>query len=99
MSRRAKALNRPLSMRLSESDMAVIDRAAMRCERSRSDFVRVAAVQAAEEVMGGSRIRMSAGGFDAFMAAVSGPRVAAPEMVEVFRRSAPWDAARSVKES
>jgi uncharacterized protein (DUF1778 family) len=34
---------------------------------------------------------MSAAGFKAFMAALSEPVTAVPEMVELFRRSAPWE--------
>ena len=51
-----------------------------------------AAVRAAEDVlMETTPIRMSAEGFDAFMAAVSGPAMPGPEMVELFRRVAPWE--------
>lgn len=83
----------PLSMRLPDTDIAIIDRAARLRGRSRTDFVRDAAVRAAEDVlMETSPIRMSAEGFDAFMAAVAGPAVPVPEMVELFRRVAPWEA-------
>ena len=41
----------PLSMRLAEADIAIIDRAAGLRGRSRTDFVREAAVRAAEEVL------------------------------------------------
>ncbi len=83
----------PLSMRLPDTDIAIIDRAARLRGRSRTDFVRDAAVRAAEDVlMETSPIRMSAEGFDAFMAAVSGPGTPVPEMVDLFRRAAPWEA-------
>lgn len=86
----------PLSIRLPDADIAIIDRAARLRGRSRTDFMRDAAVRAAEDVlMETSPIRMSAEGFDAFMAAVSGPAVPVPEMVELFRRVAPWDAGSS----
>ncbi|MCP1469454.1 uncharacterized protein (DUF1778 family) [Sphingobium sp. OAS761] len=86
----------PLSMRLPDTDIAIIDRAARLRGRSRTDFVRDAAVRAAEEVlMETTPIRMSAEGFDAFMAAVSGPAVPVPEMAELFRRVAPWEADHS----
>lgn len=99
MPRSADAKSHPLSMRLPDSDIAIIDRAAMLRGRSRTDFVRDAAVRAAEDVlMEAMPIRMSVEGFDAFMAAVSGPAIAVPEMVEVFRRAAPWEAVRSPKE-
>jgi uncharacterized protein (DUF1778 family) len=82
----------PLSIRLPDADIAIIDRAARLRGRSRTDFMRDAAVRAAEDVlMETTPIRMSAEGFDAFMAAVSGPAAPAPEMVELFRRAAPWE--------
>jgi uncharacterized protein (DUF1778 family) len=83
----------PLSIRLPDADIAIIDRAARLRGRSRTDFMRDAAVRAAEDVlMETTPIRMSAEGFDAFMAAVSGPAAPVPEMVELFRRVAPWEA-------
>ncbi|MBV1691445.1 DUF1778 domain-containing protein [Novosphingobium sp. G106] len=83
----------PLSIRLPDADIAIIDRAARLRGRSRTDFMRDAAVRAAEDVlMETTPIRMSPEGFDAFMAAVSGPAVPVPEIVELFRRAAPWEA-------
>jgi uncharacterized protein (DUF1778 family) len=46
----------PISMRLPEADLAVIDRAASLRGRSRTDFVRDAAVRAAEEVVMENRL-------------------------------------------
>ena len=92
MPRGMKRKEHPLSMRLPEADIAMIDRAASLRGRSRTDFVRDAAVRAAEDVvMETAPIRMSPSGFKAFMAALSGPAVAVPEMVELFRRAAPWE--------
>jgi uncharacterized protein (DUF1778 family) len=82
-------------MRLPESDLAIIDRAASLRGRSRTDFVREAAVRAAEEViLDAALIRMSPAGFDAFLEAVSAPPRAVPKMVEVLTRKAPWERAR-----
>lgn len=82
----------PLSMRLPEADIAMIDRAAGLRGHSRTQFVRDAAVRAAEEVlMETTLLRMSPDGFEAFVAALSAPPVAVPEMVEVLRRRAPWE--------
>jgi len=73
-------------------DIALIDRAAMLRGRSRTDFVRDAAVRAAENVlMETVPVRMSPAGFKAFMGALSGPATEVPEMVELFRRRAPWE--------
>ena len=89
-----RALHRkdhPLSMRLPEADIAVIDRAAALRGRSRTDFVRDAAVRAAEEtIMERALIRMSPEGFEAFIDAISAPSKAAPELVAVLQRPLPW---------
>lgn len=89
---RAARKDHPLSMRLPASDIAIIDRAAGLRGRSRTDFVRDAAVRAAEEaIMENTPIRMSAAGFKAFAAAVAGPATSVPQMVELFKRKAPWE--------
>ena len=92
MRRAAGRKEHPLSMRLPEADIAIIDRAATLRGRSRTDFVREAAVRAAEDVlMETLPIRMSAAGFKAFVAALSGPATPVPEMIELFGRAAPWE--------
>jgi uncharacterized protein (DUF1778 family) len=89
---KAERKEHPISMRLPEADIAMIDRAAGLRGRSRTDFVREAAVRAAEEVLMESRlIRMSPEGFSDFMAVLSGPVKLAPEMMELAKRPAPWD--------
>jgi len=91
----ARKKEHPLSMRLPASDIAIIDRAADLRGRSRTDFVREAAVRAAEEVvMETALVRMSPKGFNAFMAAISAPAAAVPEMVALFNRKAPWESGR-----
>jgi uncharacterized protein (DUF1778 family) len=93
MTRTAKKKDHPLSMRFPEADIAIIDRAASMRGRSRTDFVRDAAVRAAEEVlMESTLVRMSAEGFDAFMAAVGAPATVVPAMVDMLKRQAPWEA-------
>jgi uncharacterized protein (DUF1778 family) len=88
----AERKEHPISMRLPEADIAMIDRAAGLRGRSRTEFVRDAAVRAAEDVLMESRlIRMSPEGFDAFMAALSGPATPVAEIVETVRRPAPWE--------
>lgn len=83
-------------MRLPEADIAIIDRAATLRGRSRTDFVRDAAVRAAEDVlMETVPIRISSTGFKAFTAALSGPATPVPEMIELFRRGAPWESGGS----
>jgi uncharacterized protein (DUF1778 family) len=96
MPRAIKRKEHPFSMRLPEADIAIIDRAAALRGRSRTGFIRDAAVRAAEDVlMEMAPIRMGAAGFKAFVAALSGPATAVPEMVELFRRAAPWEASGS----
>lgn len=88
----------PISMRLPEADVAMIDRAATLRGRSRTDFVRDAAVRAAEEVViEQSLIRMSPEGFAGFMEVLSAPAAPVPEMVELSRRPAPWEAGYEAK--
>ena len=82
----------PISMRLPEADVAMIDRAAGLSGRSRTDFVREAAVRAAEDVLMENRlIRMTPEGFAEFMTILSAPAAAIPEIVEVAKRPAPWE--------
>ena len=70
----SKRKEHPLSMRLPEADIAMIDRAAGLRGRSRTDFVREAAVRAAEEVlMENTLVRMTPSGFNAFLSALSAP--------------------------
>lgn len=88
----AERKDHPISMRLPQADIAMIDRAAGLRGRSRTDFVREAAVRAAEDVLMENRlIRMNPEGFAEFIAALSGPAMAVPEMVEVVSRPAPWE--------
>lgn len=82
----------PMSMRLPESDVAIIDRAARLRGRSRTDFVRDAAVRAAEDVlMESGLVRMSAESFEAFVSVLAAPAAPVPELVELVRRPAPWE--------
>ena len=90
--RAAGRKDHPLSMRLLEADIAIIDRAASLRGRSRTDFVRDAAVRAAEQVlMERTLIRMSPAGFAAFRAAIEAPGAPVEEMVKLLRCPAPWE--------
>ncbi len=95
MARGVERKEYPLSMRLPEADIAIIDRAAGLRGRSRTDFVREAAVRAAEEIlMENALIRMTPEGFDAFLDVLAKPAAPVPEMVELIQRSAPWEAGK-----
>jgi len=99
MPRVIKRKEHPLSMRLPETDIAIIDRAASLRGRSRTDFVREAAVRAAEDVlMETAPIRMSPAGFKAFIEVLSQPGRPVPEMVELFQRTAPWESGNAKAE-
>jgi uncharacterized protein (DUF1778 family) len=53
-------------------------------------------VRAAEDaLMEPAAVRMSPGGFKAFMNALSQPATAVPEMTGLLRRKAPWESAES----
>lgn len=98
MTANAKRREHPISMRLPEADIAMIDRAAGLRGRSRTDFVRDAAVRAAEEILMENRlIRMSEAGFAEFMAALSAPAAPTPEIVDLVKRPAPWEPGYSAK--
>ena len=90
MATTAKRKEYPISMRLPDADVTMIDRAANLRGRSRTDFVRDAAVRAAEEVvMEQGLIRMSPEGFAEFMDVLARPAAPVPESVEVLKRPTP----------
>ena len=92
VAKKKKRREHPLSMRLRATDIAIIDRAADLRGRSRTDFVREAAVRAAEEVLMETTIlRMSPKSFHVFLSAVEAPAKVVPEMAELLKRKAPWD--------
>ena len=88
----------PISMRLPAADVTMIDRAASLRGRSRTDFVRDAAMRAAEEViMEQTLIRMSPEGFADFTEILSHPPTIVPEMMEILRHPAPWEPDHTAK--
>lgn len=77
-----------ISLRLPDDDLQVIDSAARRRGRTRTDFMREAAVRAAEQViLEETIIRMSPEGFAHFMTEIEGPGRVVPEMVEMIRKA------------
>lgn len=93
MPRAAQRKDHPLSMRLPDADLAIIDRAALLRGRSRTEFMRDAAVRTAEDIiMENTLIRMTPAGFDAFVAALDAPGKPVPAFVDVLKRPAPWEA-------
>lgn len=80
-------------MRLLAADVAMIDRAAQLQGRSRTEFVRDAAVRVAEEtLMENSLIRMSEADHAAFVEAITAPAAPVPAIVELSQRVAPLGA-------
>ena len=74
-------------MRLLAADVAMIDRAAQLQGRSRTEFVRDAAVRVAEEtLMENSLIRMSEADHAAFVEAITAPAAPVPAIVELSQR-------------
>ena len=98
MARAKSRKDHPLSMRIADADIAIIDRAASLRGRSRTEFMRDAAVRTAEEViMENTVIRMSPEGFSAFVDLLDRPAKPVPEMVELLKRSAPWETQGATK--
>lgn len=92
MARSTQRKDHPLSMRIADADIAIIDRAASLRGRSRTEFMRDAAVRTAEEViMENTVIRMAPEGFAAFVDMLDRPAKPVPEMVELLKRPAPWE--------
>ncbi|WP_308422591.1 type II toxin-antitoxin system TacA family antitoxin [Novosphingobium indicum] len=92
MAKSVESRGRPVSIRMTDHDFALIDRAASLRNCSRADFVREAAVRAAEDALMEQRlIRMSNRGFGAFVAELARPAQAVPQLVEILKRPAPWD--------
>lgn len=88
----ANLKDRPVSMRLPEGELALIDRAAGLRGRSRTEFVRDAALRAAEETLLERRlVAMSTEGFETFLALLAEPARPVPEMQGLARRPAPWE--------
>lgn len=82
---------RSVSLRLTEREVALIDRAAAICGRSRTEFVRETAIRAAQQhFMPATPIHLSLSAFEAFSRAVSAPATPVPELVASLRHRAPW---------
>jgi uncharacterized protein (DUF1778 family) len=87
----------PFSMRIPEGDLGLIDRAAELRGHSRTEFIRHAAVRAAEDaILEQSLLRMSEAGFNAFMRAIDEPPQRVPAMAELAQRPAPWGSGKEL---
>jgi uncharacterized protein (DUF1778 family) len=84
-------MNSPLSIRIPPAELALIDSAAAIDQRSRTEFMRAASLNAAQEVLLSRKLlHLNSQAFDHFTAAMEGPAVVSAEMLDVFRHQAPW---------
>ena len=82
----------PLSIRLPAADIDIIDRASKLKGRSRTEFMRDAAVREAEAAIFDSTfIKMSTAGFKSFVEVIEAAAKPVPEIVEIMKRKAPWE--------
>lgn len=89
---KAQTKDYPLSMRLPQADVAVIDRAARIKGRSRTEFVRDAAVREAEAtILDSILIQMNAAGFKSFMDTVNAPPAVNNQLLAALEKSKAWD--------
>ena len=82
----------PVSMRLRNDDLAIIDRGAELLGLSRTEFMRRAAVHEAQTaILNETVIRLSPGTFDDFLQAIgTTPAVPPTKVKERLQRRAPW---------
>ncbi|WP_163269342.1 DUF1778 domain-containing protein [Chelativorans alearense] len=80
-----------ISVRLSKSDIAIIEGAAEKSGQSLTEFVRSAVLRTASEIGDGRLIAMSPEGFSDFCSAIYAPGTPIPEMIELANRPAPWE--------
>ena len=82
---------RPVSLRMRDADLGLIDRAANLRGRSRTEFMRDAAVREAEEVLLRSTIvQQSADAFAHFISAIDAPPRPVPALVKLMGARPPW---------
>ena len=80
-----------MSLRMRDADLGLIDRAANLRGRSRTEFMRDAAVREAEEVLLRSTIvQQSADAFAHFISAIDAPPRPVPALVKLMGARPPW---------
>lgn len=89
---RAARSGRSLTVRLSHADLAIIDRAAKLRDCSSTEFIRCAAVHAAENaIVEQTLIRVSPDSFAAFVAAIDAPGKSDPIITDLLKRPTLWE--------
>ncbi len=84
---------RPVSLRFRDSDLSLIDRAASLRGRSRTEFMRDAAMREAEEIVLQSAIvQQTSDAFAQFAAAIEARPRQVSALVKLFATRAPWTA-------
>ena len=82
----------PLSIRLPASDIDIIDRASKLRGRSRTDFMRDAAVREAEAtILDSVLIKMTEAGYKSFVEAIEAPAKVNEKLLEALKRPSPWE--------
>lgn len=82
----------PISMRLRDEDVSIIDRGARLSGLSRTEFMRRAAVQEAQTaILNETAVRLSADDYARFLEAIAAPaEPPPPKAAERLSRKAPW---------
>ena len=89
---RSRTATSILSVRMNSGERALLDAAATQSRTSVSDFVRRAAVEAAEmEVLNRSTVTIPAESWEAFEAWAARPAEDVPGLVDLFRRKPTWE--------
>ncbi len=89
---KARTATSILSVRVSPDERALLDAAAEESRTSVSDFVRRAAVEAAEmEILNRSTVVIPAESWEAFEAWAARPAEDVPGLVELFSRKPTWE--------
>ena len=82
----------PLSIRLPASDIDIIDRASKLRGRSRTEFMRDAAVREAEAtILDSVLIKMTEAGYKSFVEAIEAPAKVNKKLLEALTRPSPWE--------
>jgi uncharacterized protein (DUF1778 family) len=88
----AQTKDHPLSLRLPQADLALIDRAARLKGRSRTEFMRDASVREAEmTIMDDMLVSMTEAGYSSFVAAIEAPAQVNEKLLQALKRPSKWN--------
>ncbi len=84
--------DRSINIRISDSQLNLIDRAASLERRSRSEFVLEVATRAAENVIFEQNVfTLPVADWDDYLATIASPPAPTPELRKLLREPSPWD--------